>query len=106
MDRNDIEDSAADAAGRLKETAGSFVDDAKGRAAEIARGTQDTYVQVRDRVADAASVVNELYSIPAADCAFGRRDFGMHARPSAGQTLIAFTFAGGDKSVACSRPTG
>ena len=59
MDRNDIEDSAADAAGRLKETAGSFVDDAKGRAEEIARGTQDTYAQVRDRVVDAASVINE-----------------------------------------------
>jgi ElaB/YqjD/DUF883 family membrane-anchored ribosome-binding protein len=56
MDRNDIEDSAA---GRVKETAGSLVDDAKGRAEEIARGAQDTYVQVRDRVADAASVVNE-----------------------------------------------
>ena len=59
MDRNNVEDSAADAAGRIKETAGSIVDDAKGRAGDIARGTEETYAQVRAGVANAASVINE-----------------------------------------------
>jgi len=59
MDRENVEDGAAAAARRVKETAGSFADDAKGKAEEIARGAQDTYAQVRDRVTDAASVINE-----------------------------------------------
>jgi ElaB/YqjD/DUF883 family membrane-anchored ribosome-binding protein len=59
MDRSDAENNASDAAGRAKEVASSFAADAKGRAEEIARGAQDTYAHVRDRVSDAASVVNE-----------------------------------------------
>ena len=49
----------ADAAGRAKKAASPCAADAKGRAEEIARGAQDTYAHVRDRVSDAASVVDE-----------------------------------------------
>jgi ElaB/YqjD/DUF883 family membrane-anchored ribosome-binding protein len=59
MDRSDAEDNAGDAADQAKETASSFATDAKGQAEEIARGAQDTYAHVCDRVSDAASVVNE-----------------------------------------------
>jgi uncharacterized protein YjbJ (UPF0337 family) len=59
MDRNSVEDSATDVAGRVKEAVGSIADDAKGRAEGVARQAQDTYSQVRDHVADAASVVND-----------------------------------------------
>jgi uncharacterized protein YjbJ (UPF0337 family) len=53
MDRFDAEENASDAAGRAKEAVSSFAADAKGRAEEIARGAQDTYAHVRDRVSDA-----------------------------------------------------
>ena len=59
MDRSDAENKASEAAGRTTEAVNSFAADAKDRAGEIARGAQDTYAHVRDRVSDAASVVNE-----------------------------------------------
>lgn len=59
MDRNDIRDNAADVAGQVKETASAFADAAKGRAEEISRGSQDTYAQVRDAVADASAAISE-----------------------------------------------
>jgi ElaB/YqjD/DUF883 family membrane-anchored ribosome-binding protein len=59
MDSNNVEDNAADTAGRVKETARAFADDAKGRVDEISRDAQNAYAQVRDRVADASSVINE-----------------------------------------------
>jgi ElaB/YqjD/DUF883 family membrane-anchored ribosome-binding protein len=59
VDRDKIEDSAADAAGRVKEMANSAVDDAKSKTNDITRGAQDTYAQVRDRVTDAASVIHD-----------------------------------------------
>jgi ElaB/YqjD/DUF883 family membrane-anchored ribosome-binding protein len=59
MDSSDTENKASGAAGRATEAVTTFAADAKGRADEIARGAQETYAQVRDRVSDAASVVNE-----------------------------------------------
>lgn len=59
MDRQSVEDSATDVAGRVKESVGSFADDAKGRVEGVARQAQDTYAQVRDHVGDAASVIND-----------------------------------------------
>ena len=58
MDHNDLQENAADAAEQVGEAVGSLANDARGRVEETARGAQDTYAQVRDRVADTASVIN------------------------------------------------
>ena len=59
MNRKRREYDATDGVGRVKEGVGSFPDDPTGEAKGVARQAHTPYAQVRDQVADAASVIND-----------------------------------------------